>query len=123
MAQVLETIQSKMGDIALSNEESNEEEKKESNDANPVLMTEEALAELKLVKDALLGNLDETQLESWLDWEFVEPPPHELAQESALSRRHVPRTSHKRLSSSGLPPPKKAASYTKPAPPVPRHPL
>lgn len=101
------------------------EEEKEEKD--PLLVIEEALAELKLVKDALLGNLDETQLESWLDWTFVEPTAHETAQETVSTesnrQRPAPPPIHKRLSSSGLPPPKKAASYTKPAPPVPKHPL
>merc|ERR1711879_892601 len=105
-----------MGDGMEENKEEEIEEK------DPLLVIEEALAELKLVKDALLGNLDETQLESWLDWTFVEPPPAESTHEKSIStssRHRPPPPMHKRLSSSGLPPPKKVASYTKPAPPVP----
>ena len=89
---------------------------------DPVLVIEEALAELKLVKDALLGNLDETQLEAWLDWSFVdteeEPPLYGtgLPPVKHKSGRDSPRSSstgvngqHRRnISSSGLLPPHQA---------------
>ena len=103
------------------------EEKKQ--EENPLMIIEEALAELKLVKDALLGNLDETQLESWLNWTFVEPSPEPNNNSSqmklkpsssnppsTMNRRKKPpppsasnsSLAHRRnLSSSGLPPPKK----------------
>merc|ERR1712130_293101 len=121
MGQVLERIQSKMADItppSPSDDDGNnlDEQKEESEDAkdeNPMLIIEESLAELKLVKDALLGNLDETQLESWLNWTFVEPSPEPIA-----PHKKVNHNSHRRnLSSSGLPPPKKRTSL------APSHPL
>eukprot|EP00483_Globobulimina_turgida_P008632 UN08650 len=86
---------------------------------NPLLIIEEALAELKLVKDALLGNLDETQLESWLNWTFVEPSPEPLPKANAPNRRRKPpppgvnNAHRKNLSSSGLPPPNKTVRKRK----------
>eukprot|EP01084_Bolivina_argentea_P177964 307702_1 len=61
---------------------------KQVEEENPLLVIEEALAELKLVKDALMGNLDETQLESWLDWTFVEPSPEPKPNENAKLNKH-----------------------------------
>ena len=112
--------------------EQDEELKEETKEENPLLVIEEALAELKLVKDALLGNLDETQLESWLNWTFVEPSPepNQKTLSSDPSSKHKrkkpapsPSSAHKRnLSSSGLPPPKKGGAYSKP-PALHQHPL
>lgn len=116
----------------------------EKKDENPLMIIEEALAELKLVKDALLGNLDETQLESWLDWQFVEPSPEAPLGTKKLkpSSSNPPRrpkppppstqnlAAHRRnLSSSGLPPPKKSirnspqAMFSKSTSALKQHPL
>merc|ERR1712228_980418 len=123
MGQILETIQSKMSHLSVSDalqltkdendqkDESNEDEKEE----NPMLIIEESLAELKLVKDALLGNLDETMLGQWLNWTFVEPSPEPNELNVNHNQKKVKNNSHRRnLSSSGLPPPKKGP---------PQHPL
>lgn len=126
-------------------EEIKSTENDHGNQDNPLLVIEEALAELKLVKDALLGNLDEIQLESWLNWTFVEPSP-EFNEPFSTNKKPQnppsgppkrrkpapPKTSnaHRRnLSSSGLPPPKKGIrkspkdKHTKTTTAIPQHPL
>ena len=128
MAQVLETIQNKISDLSAASDSASQgnievngnqidekdEENEDEEEENPMLIIEESLAELKLVKDALLGNLDETQLESWLDWKFIEPSPEPKASSTNLPKNYSHR---KNLSTSGLPPPKKGP------PSNPLHPL
>ena len=84
---------------------------------DPILVIEEALAELKLVKDALLGNLDETQLEAWLDWNFIEtedsePPLYGTGLPPVKHRspkdKESPNSHRRNISSSGLLPPQQA---------------